>query len=286
VLHLRWATRVGPGDACRIVTVSCERGELLEYHDHDFPEVFWLEEGSCRHVVNGRQETLHEGHTVLIRPRDAHALSAFGRRRFRITNVELSPSLCSSLAQAFPEELGAPFGPARRDPATWEVAHPGELRQLALALADGPATPFRVTAFLLDLFRRLMPQPAPSFPEGTPAWLQIACQQTREPEVFRAGVPELVRLAGRSHEHVGRACRRHLGKTPSNIVNRHRVEYAARELRLSSRSVTEIALDCGFSTPAPFYRLFARAFAMSPREYRKRQQDFRGPIGSGHRQPG
>ena len=123
----------------------------------------------------------------------------------------------------------------------------------------------------------LLPVPAPAFPDGTPLWLQVACQEAREPEVFAAGVPGLVGRTGRSHEHVGRACRRFLGKTPSEIVNGHRLEYAARELRLSSRTVNEIALDCGFSAPAPLYRLFARSFGVSPRAYRRQHQDFRGP---------
>ena len=145
-------------------------------------------------------------------------------------------------------------------------------------LADGPATPFRVAAFLMDMARRLLPQPEPMFPDGTPLWLQVACQEVREPEVFAAGVPAFVRLTGRSHEHVGRACQRHLGKTPSEIVNGCRLAYATRELRLSSRPVTEIALDCGYAAPAPLYRLFARSLGMSPRAYRRRHQDFRGPL--------
>ena len=277
MLRLRWASRVTPGEACRVVTASCERGELLEYHSHDFPEIFWLEEGACRHVANGHEETLRQGHVVVIRPGDAHALSSRGRRRFRITNVELLPTLCESLARAFPEELGRLLHSDEPDPACWEAEHPGDLRQLALVLADGPPTPFRVAAFLMDVARRLLPQPEPEFPDGTPLWLQVACQEVREIEVFAAGVPAFVRLTGRSHEHVGRACRRHLGRTPSEIVNACRLDYATRELRLSSRPVTEIALDCGFSAPAPLYRLFARSFGMSPRAYRRQHQDFRGP---------
>jgi AraC family cel operon transcriptional repressor len=78
-----------------------------------------------------------------------------------------------------------------------------------------------------------------------------------------------VRAAGRSPEHVARACREFLQRTPTELVEQARMTYAERELRLSSRSVTEIALACGYSTTAQFYRAFHRRYTRTPLRYRR-----------------
>ena len=44
---------------------------------------------------------------------------------------------------------------------------------------------------------------------------------------------------------------------------------ATHMLRLSSRFVLEIALDCGFENPAQFHRIFKAEFGTSPGRYRR-----------------
>jgi transcriptional regulator GlxA family with amidase domain len=82
-------------------------------------------------------------------------------------------------------------------------------------------------------------------------------------------VSGFVEVAGRCHEHVSRACRSRLGKTPSQIVNEARLRSATHALRMTSRSVTEISLDCGFENPAQFHRLFRAAYRTTPGRYRR-----------------
>ena len=60
-----------------------------------------------------------------------------------------------------------------------------------------------------------------------------------------------------------------MGETLNSFTNRLRLEKAARFLRHSGRSATEVALECGFSSSATFSRAFSKAYNISPREYRK-----------------
>jgi AraC-like DNA-binding protein len=56
---------------------------------------------------------------------------------------------------------------------------------------------------------------------------------------------------------------------------RRRVEVGAEVLRApgaASRTLTEIALDLGFSSSAHFSTLFREAFGVTPSEYRRRTQ--------------
>jgi AraC-like DNA-binding protein len=61
----------------------------------------------------------------------------------------------------------------------------------------------------------------------------------------------------------------HAGTTPSAYLLEHRLTMAARLLGNRGASITQIALDCGFSSSAHFSRCFAQRFLMPPREFRK-----------------
>ena len=90
-----------------------------------------------------------------------------------------------------------------------------------------------------------------------------------KPEVFADGVPALVRIAGRSPEHVARTCTRCLGRTPTQIIEAARIHWAERQLRVTSETVTNLALACGYSTTAQFYRSFRKRYGQPPSRYRR-----------------
>ncbi len=80
---------------------------------------------------------------------------------------------------------------------------------------------------------------------------------------------ELARVACFSEFHFHRIFGAITGETVNSFTNRLRLERAARLLRYSERSLTDIALDCGFSSPATFSRAFRSGYDTSPRQFRK-----------------
>lgn len=59
------------------------------------------------------------------------------------------------------------------------------------------------------------------------------------------------------------------GETVNNFTNRIRNEKAARLLKFSKKSVSEISMECGFSSTSTMSRLFKQYFEISPSGYRK-----------------
>ncbi len=78
---------------------------------------------------------------------------------------------------------------------------------------------------------------------------------------------ELAERAGFSPFHFSRVCAGLIGETPIDLVRRLRLERAALELLSSNRTVSEIAIDAGYSLEA-FSRLFREKFHRSPVEFR------------------
>ncbi len=80
---------------------------------------------------------------------------------------------------------------------------------------------------------------------------------------------ELAKVAAFSPYHFHRIFGAMVGESLFRFIARLRVEKAANRLLLSPKqSVTEIALDCGFSSSAVFARQFKDRFGMSATEWR------------------
>lgn len=82
---------------------------------------------------------------------------------------------------------------------------------------------------------------------------------------------KLADLAHLSRFHFHRVFGAMVGETLNQFVLRQRLEKAARALVVNpDRSITAIAIDCGFSSPATFARAFKAAFSMTATQWRAR----------------
>lgn len=81
------------------------------------------------------------------------------------------------------------------------------------------------------------------------------------------------RLAAVAHTSVRtfiRTFRSSTGATPASWVRMRRLEEARRALETTSRSMDQIAADCGFGSVVTFRQNFTAAFRTTPSEYRRR----------------
>src|SRR5262245_22149980 len=78
----------------------------------------------------------------------------------------------------------------------------------------------------------------------------------------------LARRGGVSPYHFHRLFHAAVGEPPKRYVRRLRLESAATRLKLSRRSVTEVAFGVGYDTHEGFTRAFGAHFGVSPRCFR------------------
>lgn len=78
----------------------------------------------------------------------------------------------------------------------------------------------------------------------------------------------LARRVGMSHRNFHRVFQRITGLTPSVHLQQVRIRKAAQLLQTTDRSVTEIALQCGFADGSYFTRCFGKQIGMTPRQFR------------------
>jgi AraC-like DNA-binding protein len=109
--------------------------------------------------------------------------------------------------------------------------------------------------------------PEPASPQDERALAAVECIERRSAEPLL--LDEVARYAGVGSFHLVRMFRRSIGVTPHQYLMRVRLLTAIGLLRETSRSVTDIAYDSGWSDLSNFSRTFRREVGCSPNAFRQ-----------------
>ena len=243
-------------------------------HDHDFHEVFLIETGRTTHWVNGVSQTLEAGQLVFMRPHDTHAFCADRKTGCQIINVIFRNETADHLKARYRDTIRGRFFDAVD---TWPETHtlgPARFAR-AINVAEQLQTAERSLAhieeFLLVMINRVA-HASSGGGSATPRWFAEACSAALSPEVFRRGSAGFIDASGRSQEHVCRVCKAQTGYSPSEYINRIRIEHAAMLLRSSEMSISDVSESCGFQNTSYFHRLFRAQILQTPKSYRSQYQ--------------
>jgi len=81
-------------------------------------------------------------------------------------------------------------------------------------------------------------------------------------------IKEMAKLCRMSESHFTHCCRKLTNKSPAHFLNHCRVNYALSIMaRDPQRSITDIALDCGFTTSQYFATVFKKITGKTPSKY-------------------
>jgi AraC family cel operon transcriptional repressor len=274
--RLRFLQFAAPNEAFHLARSAKLPKNPLQLHRHDFAEICWVESGQGFHHLNGQTLPLCPRDIVFILPDDCHGLSAGPRTPMTIVNLAFPAGLVDDLREVyFRSELRWFWGDRRCGGCERLSADQyARVSRAADLLAFSSRERFPRDWFLFLLFNELggRAQQSEGLPANMPEWLRNACQAINRPEHFREGVSEFYRLAGKSAEHAARTMKRVTGYTPTEYINRARLEYSALQLRMGQAPVTQIAYDSGFGNLSHFFHLFRGRFGSSPSTYRKRRR--------------
>lgn len=250
-------------------------------HWHDDIEFIHVSSGCMRYYINGQEILLDTGDSVVINSRQMHFGYDFQKQECRYHCILFHPSLFSG-GQALEKEFIRPIL-TEQMPEYWLLLAGTEAGDLAADCAERivrlkargrPAYELEAVGLLHILWAALWRSA-----ENNAA----ISQRRRDPDVETQ--KEMVAYIGRNYEkkltlediavagHVSRSkcCqifRRFMGQTPIECVNTYRLKLSRDLLTETDKSVTEIALACGFNHLSYFSRIFFRAFGATPSTFR------------------
>lgn len=246
-------------------------------HFHDFYELFLLLDGKQKYVTNGKTYILTPGSLVLVRPNETHSRSYIepGMHINVAFPDTIAESLFDYLGIGFPKQylLSKENFPHSRLTALEKERLRYRLEELEVQnINEYDTVKTRLRIILFELFVNNFSDFAPFNQKAT--WFDDLLRKMAKVENFIEGVPRLVQLSGKSHEHLCRVFKEKKNCTPTEYINLLKIKYAANLLICTDRNVLDIALSAGFDSLSYFYSVFKKKFKTTPGTYRKQNAQY------------
>lgn len=279
-----WQQELDPGFPLAVVDYGL-RGDDDPMHWHDHLEIALVREGSGRFGLGGRELPAEAGDVFLIDNSQPHVAHAPRGARMRLLLVLFRPELIAGPGcREFDLGYLAAFRPDDPDVSPRIAAGSPLARVLTPALEELECTWVRnvraerqlVDATLrrvLALVNRDRPEPGSPVATGSAAArralirpvLAYIDQHCREPITLER-VAEVVHVSPSRVRHVFKEV---TGVGFKDYVTQVRLTEAKRLLVATDLSVAEVARTVSYTNLSQFYKVFDRACAMSPAEYRR-----------------
>ena len=246
------------------------------HHCHKWFELFYIESGTCRFLINDSIHDIHAGDFILIPPYALHYTRyLFGtckRTVIFFKQEDLYDTLSSFLpgASHFFNEyriFQVPEAYQTRiidclDRMTQEEkirdARSQEMKKVLLH--EMLLLCSRICTFLSD---------TPENIHTTDRQIILAAQYICDHYMNPIGTADIAEAAGFSPNYLSRRFREKTGIGLHEYLVFIRLNHATLDLVSTSDSITEIALRCGFSDSNYFKDAFKKKYGMTPRDYRK-----------------
>ncbi len=233
-------------------------------HCHDFIEFFYVLEGECLHLLNGKAGKIASGDACLLTPNDIHAFQKTGRT-FLHRDILFQTDYFRSVCNMYSPDLYEKFTGGL---LCKQIKMTGEqLNQLEQPIALNPDLqdtfyPCAVCTFIITAFLSRQVSSQTQYP----AWITKLISLLSAPENFPVDQQVLIRSLPYSQEYICRTFKKLIGKTVTDYFNEQKMRYAYTLLQSSSYSVEEICDRINFNNVSYFYRLFKKSFHMTPRQ--------------------
>ena len=263
----------GPGEQeqMHIGQFHFRAGRTSPRHKHSgYAEATWVIDGQGWHGINDEVIPVSIGDVLFINESDSHHFIA-GDKGMTVLNAAIIIPLLQETAQRLQGIAPWPWNQQGQRC----VLGPGGMARLAHwaeELQPHHLNKGDVIAFLADLVRLPTRAQRRGGSAPPPPWLTGALRHWETDHHMALGPGDFAQACGYSPDHVNRAVRLAYGCTTSVLLQRLRPDRAATLLRLSDRSVLDIALTTGFSNQGHFHRCFKERFDTTPRGYRHRRR--------------
>ncbi|MFA6543110.1 MAG: AraC family transcriptional regulator [Limisphaerales bacterium] len=238
----------------------------------DMISFFFVERNQCWVIVNGHRQTLKRGDFLVVRGGDEFS---YGHDPAR-PHVSLSASLALEQGGMANALLCRKF--SRRYSWSNPDEYVAEFEKVMAAMAGtAPGRDLEIAGALLQwlayMMNHLRPVMDRAFIEERSVVDKVLLAETWA-NARLGGVitlAEWARAVGLNAVYFGRVFKRETGLRPMEWLNQRRLQMACQHLASTSKTVSEIAENCGFASPFYFSRVFRRHFGQSPLTYRKTQ---------------
>ena len=248
-------------------------------HFHCYYELFYVRQGKCRFFVDNRLVDVNVGEILIIPPREVH-YNRYLSSTVRTVVYFREQDVCENGVLSIPDfekhfkqmhmihvpSTHRPYIESLLDSMLKEESINDESISYMLELL--------LKQFFLSLNRycTFRGSSLDSFDGGTEDVL-TATHFISENYQHPITLEEIAAKVSLSPTYLSKKFHQVTGKTIKEHLNAERLKHASLELISTHHTITEIALNSGFSDANYFKDVFKKTFGSSPREYRKRRAE-------------
>jgi AraC-like DNA-binding protein len=263
----------------------------LDWHRNEGVELTFLETGSLAFAVDGRDYALKAGHLTFARPWQLHRVGDpyVGAGRLHCLNLDVGvrrphqkwrwPSWIVLTADDLRQLTGIlrhneqPVWNASAEVARWfsQIGAAVETDHNGSSISSLAVYVNQLLLAILEMFRRqkVNLDESLSSPRRTVELFWADLCQDLDHMSLEWTVRGMARRCGMGVTNFIQFSRQLTNMTPVQYLNHCRLAAAARLLKEQpDRSITEVALSCGFASSQYFATLFRRKFSSTPRAFR------------------
>ncbi len=232
---------------------------IMDSHIHEYSEILYCENGSCEIFINGEKICLSSGEFVFIPPNYIHQYNCVGAGVICVVfSNDFIPLFIKSIKE-------------KRPIITSIEAN--ELKDVFVRLPNTEkSNGILIMAYLNLICDKVLRQSDFEKASATDGILyQKVISYVADNFKKDISLKQIAMEFGYNEKYLSAAIHSLTGIHFSEFIAMYRIE-CAKELLIknSERSVTQIALECGFKAVNTFNRQFKKAAMMTPSEYRKK----------------
>lgn len=246
-----------------------ERAYPPRVHYHGDYEVYYLTEGRCRYFIHDKTYSMSAGDIVMIPPGQIHKVMyetpVHSRILFNCTQEYLPSSVIPFLAQI----AHLPDNP---DTAK-SIAHLFRSLQEAVSNPDAFSQD-TIHCCVMQLFLLIVKASVYNKPLSVSSPIvEHAVAYIRANYMDRITLTHTAQHCAVSPEHLSRVFKKETGFGFNEYLNLYRLKKAESLLKSGqARSISQVALQCGFSDSNYFSGLYKKAYGIPPSQVKKQSE--------------
>lgn len=246
-------------------------------HTHDFFEIVYMVDGSAQHVTitkEGKEKNtlLEKGSITFLRLGDAHQ---FFQGEYLHRDVVIRKSLlkdtCDFLSTTLYEDIMNANIPLQVSVSTDKIVQFEQKIKLINQILPSKKAQKEalIKSFLVNLLECFLTSDTEEYFNDLPSWFNEFLSHFNKISCIKGGLPEIVNFSNYDNKYLCYVFKKYTGVTMTEYLNHARLNYASSLLKSTNKTVSDIALEAGFSSTSYFNVIFKRRFGVTPKQMRK-----------------
>ena len=266
------------------VVLNHKNSRPVTFHWHSYFEITYVQEGQGNYSVNGQEYMMKPGDIIIFNNVEAHGWKLMGED-MKLLVMIFSPEFVAEKLSVFDSEYLKPFVErgsnfknriGSEEPVSHEIRK-GIREIYAEWQQQKEGYPLMIKANILRILTMLIRTYQDESKSGEMLKEKKSAMKRLEQAISyidhhyseKITLDEVAAAAYMSSNYFSSYFRKVTGISFSEYVTRIRISHARELLRDTDKSVTEIAMECGFHNISNFYRLYKKQVGKSPRDEKK-----------------